>query len=87
MGHGTALSRALSPPVSEGPHPLTCADFEAAIVEAPAVVILVPAHEDIGEAGLAHADRTQDDDTGAGEQILIVRNTPRAWNKDQGLVL
>ena len=42
--------------VSEGPHPLTCADFEAAVVEAPAVVILVPAHEDIGETGLANAD-------------------------------
>ena len=82
-----ALSTSLTPLVSEGPHPLTCADFEAAVVEAPAVVILVPAHEDIGETGLANADWAQDDDTGAGEQILIVRDTPRAWNKDQELEL
>ena len=66
---------------------LTCAHFEAAVVEAPSVVILVAANEDIGEAGLAHAHGAQDDDAGAREQILIVRNTPRAWNKDQSLSL
>ena len=64
----------------------TGADLEAAVVEAPAVVILVATHEDVSEAGLAHADRAEDDDPGAGEQILIVRDTPRAWNKDKGLV-
>ena len=35
---------------------LTRADFEAAVIEAPSVVILVSAYEDIGEAGLAHPD-------------------------------
>ena len=55
---------------------LTCAHFEAAVVEAPSVVVLVSAHEDVGEAGLAHAHGAQDDDAGAGEQILIVRNSP-----------
>ena len=51
---------------------LTCADFEAAVVEAPAVVVLVPAHEHVGEAGLAHAGGAQDDDPRAGVAILIV---------------
>lgn len=32
------------------------ADFEAAVVEAPSVVIFVSAYEDIGEAGLAYPD-------------------------------
>ena len=36
------------------PHPLTCADFEAAVVEAPSVVVLVSADQDVSEAGLAH---------------------------------
>ena len=66
---------------------LTCAHFEAAVVEASAVVVLVSAHEDVGEAGLAHAHGAQDDDAGAGEQILIVRNSPGTWNKDQSLSL
>ncbi len=62
---------------------LTCAHFEAAVVEAPAVVVLVSANEDVGEAGLAHTHGAQDDDAGAREQILIVRNPPRAWDKNQ----
>ena len=54
-------------------HPLlTRADFEAAVVEAPAVVVLVPAHEHVSEAGLAHAGGAQDDDAGAGVAVLVV---------------
>ena len=73
-----ALSPALTPLVPEGPHPLTCADFEAAVVEAPAVVILVPAHENIGEAGLAHACGAEDDNPGAGIPVLIVIRRQRS---------
>ena len=53
-------------------HQLTGADFEAAVVEAPAVVVLVPAHEHVGEAGLAHARGAEDDDAGAGVAVLVV---------------
>ena len=60
---------------------LTCAHFKAAVVEAPAVVILVSAHQHIGEAGLAHTHRAQDNNTGTGEQILIVRDTAGSCNK------
>ena len=51
---------------------LTRADFEAAVVEALSVVILVSTHEDIGEAGLAHPSGAQDDHPGAGEPVLVV---------------
>ena len=51
---------------------LTCTDFEAAVVEAPAVVVLVSAHQHVGEAGLAHPSGAEDDDPGAGIAILIV---------------
>ena len=59
-------------------HSLTCADFEAAVVEAPSVVILVPAHEDVGEAGLAHSGGAKDDDPGAGIPVLIVIRRQRS---------
>ena len=64
---------------------LTCAHFEAAVVEAASVVVLVSAHQHVGEAGLAHAHRAQDDDTGTGEQVLIVRHTPSSCNNIQQL--
>ena len=66
---------------------LTCAHFEAAVVEAAPVVVLVSAHQHVGEAGLAHAHRAQDDDTGTGEQVLIVRHTPSSCNNNQQLVI
>ena len=61
---------------------LTCADFEAAVIEAPAVVILVPAHEHVSEAGLAHTRGAEDDDPGAGVSVLIVIRGERSCNKE-----
>ena len=38
--------------------------LEAAVPESAAVIVLVPAEEDVGQAGLAHPRRAQDDDAG-----------------------
>ena len=39
-----------------------CIHLEAAVSEAAAVVVLVPAEEDVGQARLAHPRRAQDHD-------------------------
>ena len=38
--------------------------LEAAVAESAAVIVLVPAEEDVGQAGFAHPGRAQDDDAG-----------------------
>ena len=48
------------------------AHFEAAIVKTSPIVVLVSAHQDIGQAGLADPRGPEYDDPGTGVLVLVV---------------
>ena len=41
------------------------------MLKAHAIVIFIPAHEDVGQTALAHPGTTQDHNPGAGEPLLV----------------
>ena len=75
---GEPLPRGVAQPValvSAGPlgdAVQSSAHFKTSIVEAPPVVVLVPADQDVGQAGLADTGGPENDDPGTGVLVLVV---------------